>query len=193
MSRSRRPGLLERSRSPLMLMIALMGAILGSTPALAESSPHCEHDAELVRLADEKAIERLMAEYIWRLEAQDFEAYGQLFEHGSFLDPQGKVLARGASEVTAMVKRHLGGRPDLSVRRVTSSPMIDVDTDKGTATARSLMVTIHAPKGQPSYIFRVASYHDQFAKKSGRWQFASRQELTDWVLKEPPLSLPEQK
>lgn len=176
----------RRRFGPCSLVAALMasaGAAQGAVPTGAAAC--AEPTRELAVLADERSIARLLDEYIWRLDSRDFSGYGELFAHGAILGADGKVIAQGAHEVTAMVRHYLGAPPEaLVVRHITSSPRIEVNTDGRTASARSFVMTVRAPAGKPAYIFRVASYHDRFEKVDGRWRFASRQELTDWVQEE---------
>lgn len=166
-----------------------LGILASGCAAHTMDAPHAESKV-LARLEDERAISRLMAEYVWRLDAQEFDAYGNLFEEGVMRDPSGKILARGSKEIAAIARHYLGNRPDLFVRHIVSSPIIDIDVENGTAVARSMMTTIHAPRRKPAYVFRVARYHDAFTKRAGQWRFASRQEITDWVLKEHPTPFP---
>jgi hypothetical protein len=145
------------------------------------------HDRQLLTtMAAEREIGRLMTDYTWLLDTGDYDGYGQLFASGAFLDPQGKVIAKGSAAVTALVRHYLGNQLGVTVRHVVSSPRIDVDLASGTATASSFLLTVQAPQSQPAYLFRVSSYHDRFQRVGDHWQFRSRQELTDWVLKERP-------
>lgn len=171
-------------RSLATVLFALLFAAGAAFPA-DEKAACVGQDRELARLADERAVGMLLSEYIWRLDARDFQGYGELFAHGVILSSQGKVIARGKGEVAAMASHYLGALPkELTVRHIASSPRIEVDLEKGMASASSFVMTVRAPRDKPAYIFRVATYHDRFEKADGRWRFASRQELTDWVLEE---------
>jgi len=160
-------------------LIITMGVAAADTPA----EPVGEVDTAV--LFDERAIIRLLNEYVWLLDTRDFDGYGRLFSHGVILDPDGKVVARGAAEVAAMARHYLGRFPeDLHFRHVLSSPVVDVDSSTNTATARAFLLTIRAPAGKSAFVYRVARYVDRFEKADGIWRFRSRQELTDWVLEE---------
>lgn len=160
-------------------------ALLALAPTAGQAKPPSSSNQHRMQaLLDERDIERLIVDYSWALDAKDFDTYGALFSHGVVLDPQGKAIAKGAAEVGALARHYLGGNPDVFVRHVVSNVRIDVAADGRTATAGSFLTTIEAPQGQPASIFRIARYHDSFAKIDGDWKFLSRQEKTDWVLRE---------
>lgn len=160
-------------------------ALLALAPTAGQANtPSSGNRDRIQTLLDERDIERLIVDYSWALDAKDFDTYGALFSHGVVLNPQGEVIARGAAKVGALARHYLGGNPDVFVRHVVSNVRIDVAADGKTATAGSFLTTIEAPQGQPASIFRIARYHDNFAKIDGSWKFLSRQELTDWVFRE---------
>ncbi|ARS25821.1 nuclear transport factor 2 family protein [Sphingomonas sp. KC8] len=160
-------------------------ALLALAPTAGQAkTPSSGNQHRIQTLLDERDIERLIVDYSWVLDAKDFDTYGALFSHGIVLDPQGKTIAKGAAEVGALARHYLGGNPDVFVRHIVSNVRIDVAADGKTATAGSFLTTIEAPQGQPASIFRIARYHDNFAKIDGGWKFLSRQEMTDWVLRE---------
>lgn len=129
---------------------------------------------------DEIAIANLMAEYVFRLDAHDFEGYGCLFEHGAFLAPNGAVLASGAKAVEALV-RNTRWPADLVVRHLVWNSQIVVDRGGRTARAKSFFVTVRAMPGQEPYILRIATYNDRFEKAKAGWRFVSRSEESAWV------------
>lgn len=142
--------------------------------------------ARFERLVHERDIERLIHDYAWHLDAQDFAAYGTLFRHGAWLAPDGSVVARGSEAVETMVRRFLGGRTDPFVRHLVTNLRIDLSGDTRTATATSFLTTLEGTLGGDAVLYRIARYHDHFRRIDGRWWFESRKEMTDWVLKERP-------
>jgi len=165
-------------------MICACALLIVGVSGVAVAEPSGDDQYLLTVVVAEREIGRLMTDYTWLLDARDYDGYGRLFAKGEILDPAGKVVASGSDAVAGLARRYLGHQPDVTVRHVISSPRIDVDLTNGTATASSFLLTVQAPTGQPAYIYRVASYHDRFRKVDGHWRFESRQELTNWVLKE---------
>ena len=154
--------------------------------ANGEGSADAPVDAASVleRVYHEREIERLINDYAWLLGARDFAAYGRLFSHGVWLAPDGSVLARGADEVEAQARRFLAGSTDPFVRHLVTNVRIDLAADARSATTTSFLTTLEGTLGGSAVVYRIARYHDRFHWIDGRWWFQSRQEITDWVLKE---------
>lgn len=176
-------GMGQRLRALTILLVLVTGAAplqAGATAGVASVPAD-----EIALLMDERAITALLNRYIWALDTEDLDEYGRLFAHAVVLSTDGRVLARGAEEVAAMIRHYRKLMPqDAVIRHVNSSPLIEVDTKSGTASARSFVMTVRAPKGEPAYFYRIARYLDRFDKVDGKWRFASRQELSDWVQEE---------
>ncbi len=163
-------------------LVALAVMTAGLTgPALAEARPD---ERKVQRLIDHQDIERLINDYSWYLDAKDFEAYGALFSHGVVLNASGTVIASGAAQVGETAKAYLGHDNGKFVRHVVSNVRIDIGADGNQASATSFLTTIEGEQGGPGYVFRIARYHDRFVRIEGEWHFHTRQELTDWVLRE---------
>lgn len=172
------------ARRLLGLMFAGCCLHVGAAAAHAATPAPASLAARLQRVADQQDIERLIADYSAFLAAKDFDSYGKLFAHGAFLGPQGQVIASGSEQVSALVRKYLGGDPGTTVRHLVTNTRIDIAPDGNSAQAESFLTTIQAKTGQPAEIFRIAVYKDRFKKVAGAWVFASRQEETAWVLKE---------
>ena len=172
---------------PAMLLAGF--ALFGANPAHAmDHAATGQRATAIEKLLDEQAVERLIVDYSWFLDAKDFENYGAMFSDGSILNSKGKAIATGSAEVGGLAKHYLGGPSDIFVRHLVTNIRINIGDDGKSATAESYLTTIEAPKGKPAYVYRIGRYHDTFRKTNGQWKFASRQEMTDWVLKErqPP-------
>lgn len=135
-------------------------------------------------LTSEREIERLIHDYAWLLDARDFAAFGRLFSDGVWLAPDGSVVARGAEEVEALVRRFLGAKTDTFVRHLVTNIRIDLDPSGQAGSATSFLTTLEGKLGGSGIVYRIARYHDRFQRIDGRWRFESRQEFTDWVLEE---------
>lgn len=163
--------------------VALAGS-LASMPAAAQSLTSAEVK-DLRLLLDERAINGLITAYIQTSKDTDFEGFGKLFANGAFLGADGQVVARGADQVAAMKKHyHREKEPDVARQAIYTTPIIEIDPAKGTATARSAVISLSAKTGEPAAITMIARYSDRFLKTDGRWHFASRQEVVDWTTRD---------
>lgn len=163
-------------------LVALAVMTAGLTgPVLGAPRPD---ERQVQRLIDQQDIERLINDYSWYLDEKDFEAYGALFVHGDVLNANGAVIASGAGQVGETARKYLGHDTGQFVRHVVSNVRIDIDPDGKHASATSFLTTIEGERGGSAYVYRLARYHDRFVRIDGKWWFRTRQELTDWVLRE---------
>ena len=161
-----------------------LGGSLASTEVKAQN-PTAAESQEMRLLLDERAINRLILDYIRTSQGADFEAFGKLFENGDFLGLGGQVVARGAAQVAAMKKHyHREKAPGVVGQAIYTAPIIDIDQERGTATAQSAVISLSAQRGEPAAITMIARYNDRFSKAGGRWRFLSRQEVVDWTTRD---------
>ena len=121
--------------------------------------------------------------------------YGELIDLGDFdgvADLLGDVVItvdgmpgeqQGRPAILSMyvdwTRRYDDGTP--RTRHLISNPIIDVDTDAGTATIRSSYTVLQQVEGQPLQPIIVGRYHDTFARVDGAWRFARRHLFTDLI------------
>lgn len=130
-----------------------------------------------------EAIRNLLGLYCELIDAGDFDGLGALFADAVLRDPAGNETARGREAVTALytatTRRHADGTP--RTRHVTANPIIEVDEDAGTATARSSYVVLQATEAVPFQPIISGRYRDRFARTGAGWVFTERTFTVDLV------------
>jgi hypothetical protein len=136
---------------------------------------------------DADAIRNLLGAYGERIDRADFEGVGELFTHGALADEDGRVLARGASEVAAFYRtgtRLHDGSP-RTTHQITGT-MIDVEpsvegSDGGDAhaVARSTYVVLQQTSELPLQPIITGRYRDRLVRIEGAWWFAERRFVVD--------------
>ncbi|MFJ1970998.1 nuclear transport factor 2 family protein [Streptomyces sp. NPDC087903] len=131
----------------------------------------------LDRLLAERACERLVLDFVHRLDLGEPSSVAELFtEDGSWAWPEGERLVEGREALRA----YFGSRPADRVSRRLMSNVLATVTSPDTATATSYFTTYridgHAgtmvPAGPP---VQVGHYEDTFHQSSdGTWLLASR-------------------
>lgn len=119
-------------------------------------------------LEDRSAIERLLSEYAFRLDAGEFDAFADLFADGVWLGHEG----RDAVLAWVRANLYLYGEVPLTQHAVTNV-VIDVDGDE--ATARSyLTVTQRSPDAERLDVITTVCYADAFARTAVGWVWRER-------------------
>ena len=124
------------------------------------------------------AIRDLMMHYARLSDRGDYDAVGELFEHGPFRSTLGAAL--GGAELAANRKQRIlshDGKP--GTRHLTTNVMIDVDEDAGTARARSYYTLLQATPSMPLRVVGCGRYYDRLERVDGEWRFADRLSLLD--------------
>ena len=124
------------------------------------------------------AIRDLMMHYARLSDRGDYDAVGELFEHGPFRSTLGAAL--GGAELAANRKQRIlshDGKP--GTRHLTTNVMIDVDEDAGTARARSYYTLLQATPSMPLRVVGCGRYYDRLERVDGQWRFADRLSLLD--------------
>jgi SnoaL-like protein len=130
----------------------------------------------LDRLLAERACERIVLEFVHRLDLGEPPSVAELFtEDGSWRWPAGERLVRGR----AALRAYFASRPaDRLSRRMMSNVLVTVALAEE-ATAVSYFTTYRidghiggmVPAGPP---VQVGHYEDTFRKTDGAWLLASR-------------------
>jgi SnoaL-like domain len=127
-------------------------------------------------------IRNLLGLYCERIDAGDFVGVGQLFEHGSLAADSGDELARGAAGVAAFYGRGTklhAGTP--RTKHIVTSSVLDIDDDRGRATARSSYLVLQQVGTAPLQPIITGRYHDTFERHAGQWRFSERRFFVDLV------------
>ncbi len=146
---------------------------------------------------DSDAITALIYTYAERLDAGELEAVAELFEGATFRSDRRPEVRRGREEVLGVMRETVAlyeGKP--CTQHVTTNVIIEVDSTKGHASARSKFTVLQARPELPLQIILSGRYHDRFARIDGKWQFADRLVLIDLIgdlrfhLKRNPIGSP---
>lgn len=127
--------------------------------------------------ADIAAIEHLMTEYCFCIDAGDFNGFAQLFEHGSWTvlgDPNGGD--HGSDEVLATLQNVIlyDGKPNT--KHVMTNVRITLNEDRQSASANSYITVFQAvPPDFPLQSIFIGQYSDRFQRVNGEWCFHSRE------------------
>jgi hypothetical protein len=122
------------------------------------------------RCADRAAIERLMTEYVRRIDAGDLEGFAELFRWGTWNHN------RGVAETLQWLQEHVilyDGAP--LTHHVMSNVAIDVDLTGSTAAATCYITVFQkTPDDQEAHVITANSYVDSFARRDDGWSFTER-------------------
>ncbi len=129
--------------------------------------------------AARREIERLVYYYAELQDAADWDAIADMFEHGDFVADSG-VGWRGkeiAERRTANVRAYFDGTP--RTRHVTTNLTIDIDLDRGEASAESCYTILQGPPALPLQPIAAGRYIDRFEHVGGAWRFTYRRSALD--------------
>ena len=121
------------------------------------------------------AIERLVFDYAWRLDAGDFDGVAALFTHATY-GRAGGPSRHGADAVRATLQRLVRLADDGTPRtkHVITNLMIDVEEDGIHAGARSYFTVLQATTSLPLQVIASGRYQDRFECADGIWRFTAR-------------------
>ena len=133
---------------------------------------------DLQRLVDEKACEKLIAEYCHLVDFGNASAIADLFTAGGYWSGPGVEMI-GQDQIRA----GFSARQDVTrsqSRHLFTTVLVRVEGDEATSLCYLLnfrhdsptgVAESPAPAGLPKY---VGEYHDQFVRTSDGWRFESR-------------------
>ncbi len=127
---------------------------------------------------DHLEISNLLAEYPERFDAGDFEAFGALFENGTWFATAGE--GPGSEPVRRWCEERIllyGGTP--RTHHVVTNLWLDIDSDAGVAAARSYVTVWQALDDFPLQAIFLGRYRDRIERVDGRWCFRERLILPD--------------
>lgn len=122
-------------------------------------------------------ITTLLYTYAEYIDAADFDAIGELFEHGQITTRGMKGATVGREAVRDLYKNTNKVHPDgtLRTRHLCTNVIVNVDESAGTATARSSFLVLQATKDLPLQPIVAGRYQDKFERAAGKWRFAERE------------------
>jgi hypothetical protein len=129
-----------------------------------------EQTVDVARLADELAVQRLLASYCHRCDDAEFDALVDLFApDGVFA--MGDVSARGRTELLAFFHERQGP-PERRGRHLTLNTVVDVAGDRASAVSDFVFLRRVDGAVVPAIVGR---YHDDLVRLDGSWRFAHRE------------------
>ncbi|TMK66144.1 MAG: nuclear transport factor 2 family protein [Actinobacteria bacterium] len=122
---------------------------------------------------DRAAITALVHAYAELLDAGEFDALAQLFEHSTFGAAERTERLRGTAEVRRVfddITRYEDGTP--RTKHVISNLTVELAGD--TATSRCYFTVLQAAPDGPLVAILAGRYHDRFERVDGQWRFVDR-------------------
>ena len=162
-------------------LTALAALFLIAAPARAQS-----YDANYGR--DRAEIEDLMARYLFAIDYHDWEAYVATFvEDGELEFAAGTTKGREA--IRAVVTRfaegigrfyHTADGKPAKLRHIVLQTAIRVEGDRAWSRSQWLEMANHGPNDEPK-IGTYGIYEDELTKVDGKWLFAKRRVLNEFI------------
>ena len=151
-------------------LISLTGAVLHAQSTGGGAADR-RISAQIQRLEDTAAIERLLLEYGRALDARDFKAYSLLFaKDGVWQGGMGTV--QGPAAIQAFMEKAIPGPNAVHNFHVLSNFVIDVNGDGATAWSR-WMFMVPGPNNT-AVAAQSGRYEDTLVREDGRWKFKRR-------------------
>jgi len=157
-------------------------ALVAAAPAGAEPSYSAAY------AADRAEIEDLQARYLFAIDYSDWDAYVATFaEDGELEFASGTSKGRAAiREAVTRFAEGIGrfyatadGKP-AKLRHIILQTAIRVEGDRAWSRSQWLEMANHGPGDEPK-IGTYGIYEDELTKASGRWLFAKRRVLNEFI------------
>ena len=129
---------------------------------------------------DGEQIRALIHAYTDRIDSGDLDGVAELFANSTWRSEGRPEVFRGVEQVRRMYNGVIlyDGRP--CTKHVITNVSIVADGSE-VATARSYFTVLQATPSLPLQPIIVGSYHDEFARVDGTWQFSDRLIIVDLV------------
>ena len=128
-------------------------------------------------------ITTLLYTYTEYIDAADFDAIGELFEHGKITTRGWRARPRGVtrSGTSTRTRTRCTRTARCAPRHLCTNVIVDIDESAGTATARSSFLVLQATKELPLQPIVAGRYRDRFERAAGKWRFAEREMSVEQV------------
>jgi 3-phenylpropionate/cinnamic acid dioxygenase small subunit len=129
------------------------------------------------------AITTLLFTYTEHIDAADFDAIGELFEHGKITTRGMGGATEGHDAVRDLYRSTNKVHPDgtLRTRHLCTNVIVDIEESAGTAQARSSFLVLQATKDLPLQPIVAGRYRDRFERAAGKWRFVEREMSVEQV------------
>ena len=143
-------------------------------------------DQQLQQAADRRAIRNLVDQYAYCADTRDAQGQMALFTEDTrfivFMDAK-------ASEPTQVINKRADLFPvfnNLNTYRATmhfngQSTLLQLNDDTATGIAYCIAHHQTITDGVQKLMIANIKYHDSFAKQNGKWLFAERKLMVDWI------------
>lgn len=131
-----------------------------------------------------RAIERLIYEYAEMIDAGNFAGVGKLLARCVVASPANRDGITGADQVLKLFQQSTRLYPDTGTpktKHVMTNLIVDISADGLSAATRSQYTVLQGTAALPLQPIVAGRYHDEFRCESGRWSFARREILVDFV------------
>ena len=166
--------------------IALAAALLLATAVPATAHAEVEYGPTYAQ--DRAQIEDLMARYLFAIDYADWDAYVATFA------PDGELTfasgtSKGREAIRAAVTRfaegigrfyHTADGKPAKLRHIILQSVIRVEGERAWARTQWLEMANHGEGDQPK-IGTYGEYEDEMVKLDGRWLFAKRNVLNEFI------------
>lgn len=128
-------------------------------------------------LASQRAIERMIYQVGYALEAGDFARVAEIMGEATLgADMIGRRVYQGAEEIQAQYTRTNIVYPDRgrASKEIYTSVVVDVDVDQGTATSVTSYTVAHQPPDEPFALLVAGKYEDEWRRVDGTWRWVDR-------------------
>ncbi|WP_116368526.1 nuclear transport factor 2 family protein [Parahaliea mediterranea] len=120
------------------------------------------------------AITNLLYLYAEKIDSGDLEGASHLFRHARVRTRDSQFIDEAG--LLALWRKHVViyecGTP--RTKHVVTNPIVEVDDEAGTATARSYYTVLQATAGLSLQPIAAGRYHDRFERVDGLWRFCER-------------------
>lgn len=137
---------------------------------------------------DRAAIEDLMARYLFALDWNDFDTFGETFTDDAEFE-YARGTARGKDAIVETIrgfKKRIGaiytdeqGNPAI-LRHILAQTVIRVDGDRAFATAMWWEMANNGPGNTP-LVGTFGTYEDELRRVDGDWKFSRRRVLNEFL------------
>ncbi|GAA4557114.1 nuclear transport factor 2 family protein [Planotetraspora kaengkrachanensis] len=142
------------------------------------------------QFADRLAIRELVDAYAHLADRRDAQGQAALFTEDA------RVAVYDGEPDTTEPAQALNGRNELAAAfgslrsydkttHFNGQSTVTVDGDRATGETYCLAHHLWTQEGQRTLMVMSIRYHDLFARQSGRWLFAERRLIIDWVDRRP--------